>query len=187
VSTSWQEQEYAALNVPFAKRGQVLNELLAGSRALWAGRPASFHGEFVNFDDMVCEPHPEHVDDIRIWFGGKFTPRLVNRVVQLGHGWIPFQGYNESLEEIGTKIGRLQESLRAAGRDPKEMDVAYWMRTRGRPLEEVLDDLPAMAAAGVTVGEFLFAPYAEELSEVPRFLERLARELEALSKPTGPY
>ena len=184
VSTSWQSEEYAALNVAFDKRGQVLNEVLAGCRALWAGGPASFHGDHVNFDEMVCEPHPEHVDDIRIWFGGKFTPRLIRRVVELGHGWIPFQGYNESLAEIGTKVTRLREALVDAGREPKELDVAYWMRTRGRPLEEALDDLPAMAAAGVTVGEFLFAPYAEELSEVPRFLERLARQLEI--RPTSP-
>lgn len=178
VSTSWQEQEYAALKVPFEERGHVLNEVLAGCRALWAGGPASFDGQYENFHNMVCEPHPEHVDDIRIWFGGKFTPRLVRRVVELGHGWIPFQGYNESLEEIGAKVQRLRQRMKEAGRDPKDMDVAYWMRTRGRPLEEVLNDLPAMAAAGVTVGEFLFAPYAEDISEVPRFLERLARQLE---------
>jgi probable F420-dependent oxidoreductase len=177
VSTSWQEQEYAALNVPFAARGRVLNEVLAASRALWSG-PASFHGESVNFDDMVCEPHPGNVDDIRIWFGGKFTPRLVRRVVELGHGWIPFQGYNESLDEIGAKVAQLREALVQAKRNPRELDVAYWMRTRNRPLEEVLDDIPQMAAAGVTVGEFLFAPYAETVSEVPPFLERLARELE---------
>src|SRR5579859_7391310 len=69
VSTSWQEPEYAALNVPFAQRGSVLNEVLAGSRGLWSGGPTSFHGAYVNFDEMVCEPHPEGVDDIRIWFG----------------------------------------------------------------------------------------------------------------------
>ena len=177
VSTSWQEQEYDALGVPFASRGRVLNEVLTASRALWSGS-ASFHGDSVNFDDMLCEPHPDNVDDIRIWFGGKFTPRLVRRVVELGHGWIPFQGYNESLVEIGAKVAQLREMLQQAGRDPRELDVAYWMRTRNRPLEEVLDDLPAMAQAGVTVGEFLFAPYAETVSEVPRFLERLARELE---------
>ncbi len=177
-STSWQEQEYAALNVPFALRGRVLNEVLTASRALWSGAPTSFHGEHVDFEDMVCEPHPERVDDIRVWFGGKFTPRLVKRVTQLGHGWIPFQGYNESLQEIGTKVGKLRQALSEGGRDPNGLDVAYWMRTRGRPLEKVLDDLPAMAAAGVTVGEFLFAPYAEDVSDVPRFLERLARELE---------
>jgi probable F420-dependent oxidoreductase len=178
VSTSWQAEEYAALDVPFSERGRVLDETLAGARALWAGGPASYHGDFVQFDDMLCEPHPANVDDIRIWFGGKFTPRLVRRVVELGHGWIPFQGYNESLEEIGGKVNTLRAAMQRAGRDPGELDIAYWMRTRGRSLEEVLDDLPAMAAAGVSVGEFLFAPYVDEVSEVPRFLERLARALE---------
>lgn len=104
VSTSWSEAEYAALNVPFAERGRILNETLAACRALWSSAPASFASESVRFEDMYCEPRPEHVDDVKIWFGGKFTPRLVRRVVELGHGWIPFQGYGESLEEIGAKV-----------------------------------------------------------------------------------
>src|SRR5579864_270151 len=178
VSTSWQAEEYAALGVPFAERGRVLNETLAAARGLWSGAPTSYHGNHVNFEEMVCQPHPENVDDIRIWFGGKFTPRLIQRVTTLGHGWIPFQGYGESLDEIATKVGSLRRAMSAAHRDPKDLDVAYWMRTRDRPLEQVLEDLPAMAAAGVTVGEFLFAPYVSEVSEAPRFLERLARGLE---------
>src|SRR5215468_2770542 len=51
VSTSWQAEEYAALDVPFEQRGQRLNETLAACRALWSGAPASFHADFVNFDD----------------------------------------------------------------------------------------------------------------------------------------
>jgi probable F420-dependent oxidoreductase len=174
ISTSWQAEEYAALNVPFEQRGQRLNETLAACRALWSGAPASFTSSSVCFDDMFCEPRPEHVDDIRIWFGGKFTPRLVKRVVDLGHGWIPFQGYGESLDEIAPKVQHLRQALRAAGRDPATLDVAYWMRTRNRSLAEVLDDIPRMAAAGVTVGEFLFAPFVSDVGEVPRFLEELA-------------
>jgi hypothetical protein len=53
------------------------------------------------------------------------------------------------------------------------------MRTRNRELGEVLEDIPKMAAAGVTVGEFLFAPFVSEPHEVPKFLEKLARGLEA--------
>jgi alkanesulfonate monooxygenase SsuD/methylene tetrahydromethanopterin reductase-like flavin-dependent oxidoreductase (luciferase family) len=34
-STSWQAEEYAALNVPFSERGRVLDETLAGARAPW--------------------------------------------------------------------------------------------------------------------------------------------------------
>ncbi len=178
VSTSWQNEEYAALNVPFDARGQRLNDTIGACRALWSGAPAAFSSSSVTFDDMYCEPRPEHVDDIRVWFGGKFTPRLVKRVAELGHGWIPFQGYGESLEEIGTKVDQLRDAMKAVGRDPAELDVAYWMRTRSRPLEEVLADIPRMAANGVTVGEFLFAPYVEAPSEVPAFLEKLARARE---------
>lgn len=178
VSTSWQAEEYAALNVPFDSRGQRLNENLAACRALWSGAPAAFHSESVTFEDMYCEPRPDDVDDIRIWFGGKLTPRLVKRVVALGHGWIPFQGYGESLDDIRVKGDTLRQALSEAGRDPTTLDIAYWMRTRGRPLEAVLGDIPKMSAAGVTVGEFLFAPFAEEPRDVPRFLEVLARRLE---------
>jgi probable F420-dependent oxidoreductase len=178
VSTSWQAEEYAALNVPFEARGERLNETLAACRALWSGAPASYHSASVNFDNMHCEPRPAHVDDIKIWFGGKLTPRLMKRVVELGHGWIPFQGYAESLSEISEKRQRLEQALSDAGRDPSELDVAYWMRTRDRPLAEVLEDIPKMAAAGVTVGQFLFAPFVESPGEAPSFLEDLARRLE---------
>jgi probable F420-dependent oxidoreductase len=177
VSTSWQREEYAALNVPFEERGQRLTESIEAVRTLWSGAPASFHGESVNFEDMYCEPRPDNIQDIRVWFGGKMTPRLVNRVVRLGHGWIPFQGYGESLEEIGTRVERLRSAMRANGRNPADLDVACWMRTRGRSLTEVLEDIPQMEQAGVTVGEFLFAPYVSEPKEVPTFLKHLASEL----------
>jgi hypothetical protein len=163
-----------------------LNETLEACRALWGGAPASYISASVSFEGMYCAPRPEHVDDIRIWFGGKFTPRLVRRVVQLGHGWIPFQGYGESLDEIAAKTDRLRQAMRQAGRDPSTLDVAYWMRTRNRPLEEVLEDIPKMSEAGVTVGEFLFAPFVSEPAEVPRFLERLARGLERY-RAVAPY
>src|SRR5205823_5976552 len=104
VSTSWQQEEYAALGVPFADRGQRLDDTLRACKALWAGGPSSFSSSSVQFENMWCEPRPNSADDIPIWFGGKFTPRLVRRVVELGHGWIPFQGYGESLSEIATKV-----------------------------------------------------------------------------------
>jgi probable F420-dependent oxidoreductase len=177
VSTSWQREEYAALNVPFEERGARLTETIRACRALWSGAPAEYNGRSVRFESMYCEPRPDNVDDIRVWFGGKMTPRLIRRVVELGHGWIPFQGYGETLDEIGAKVQVLRDALGQGGRDPNSLDVAYWMRTRGGSLDEVLEDIPRMAAAGVTVGEFLFAPFVNEPQEVPTFLAHLASEL----------
>lgn len=191
VSTSWQEEEYAALGVPFRERGQRLTDTIGACRALWGGAPASFRSPTVTFSDLVCEPRPARGDDIPVWFGGKMTPRLIRRVVELGNGWIPFQGYGESLEQIGAQVRRLREAMRAAGRDPASLDVACWTRTVGRPLAEVLEDLPAMAEAGVTVAEFLFSPFVSwpaSPGECGRFFEELARRFEdyrALGEPGG--
>lgn len=178
VSTSWQEEEYDALGVPFRERGPRLNDTIGACRALWGSSPASFDSPTVRFTDMYCEPRPAQAMDIPVWFGGKMTPRLVRRVVELGNGWIPFQGYGESLDEIGQKVVRLKEALAAAGRDPDGLDVAYWMRTMGRSLPEIMEDIPAMAAAGVTVGQFLFAPFVKDAADCGRFFEELARAFE---------
>jgi alkanesulfonate monooxygenase SsuD/methylene tetrahydromethanopterin reductase-like flavin-dependent oxidoreductase (luciferase family) len=153
VSTSWQREEYEALGTLFEDRGAMLTDTIRTCRAAWGW-------------------------DIPVWFGGKLTPRLVRRVVELGSGWIPFQGYGESLEEIGQRSGRLREALAAAGRDGDALQVACWMRTAGRSLPEVLDDLPAMAASGITVGELLFAPFVDDPADCGRFFEELARRFE---------
>src|SRR5207248_7703353 len=52
VTTSWQQDEYDALGVPYAERGAVLDEVIGGCRALWSSAPASFHGRYVNFEGM---------------------------------------------------------------------------------------------------------------------------------------
>ena len=106
-------------------------------------------------------------------------------MVTLGNGWIPFQGYNESLDNIAAKTAQLREAMAAAGRDPSTLDVAYWMHTFGRSIPEVLEDIPAMAAAGVTVAELLFTGYCEKPEDAPRVLEEIAVRLSA-ARPLAP-
>src|SRR5947209_6788327 len=51
VSTSWHEEEYAALGVPFRERGARLDDLIGACRALWASTPASFESPSIAFED----------------------------------------------------------------------------------------------------------------------------------------
>ena len=99
VTTSWQKDEYDALGVPHDQRGQILDDNIGACRALWAGAPASFHSPTVNFDGMFCSPRPAPGERIRVWFGGKFTPRQVRRVVSLGDGWMPYGGLRMTVEQ----------------------------------------------------------------------------------------
>ncbi len=45
-TVSWSRDEYAALGVPFARRGQILDEQLAVLETLWGDSPVTHHGEF---------------------------------------------------------------------------------------------------------------------------------------------
>ena len=55
-SVSWSRDEYAALGVPFAERGRILDEQLAVMDLVFRESPASHHGRYFDFDDIYLEP-----------------------------------------------------------------------------------------------------------------------------------
>src|SRR5437764_1110617 len=117
VSPSWHRDEYDALGISFADRGQLMEDSIGACRALWAGAPASFHSRTVNFDAMRCSPRPAAGERIPVWFTGKFTRRLVRRVAALGDGWMPYTAYGMTLAEKAAAI----RELRAAAPPPLTM------------------------------------------------------------------
>ena len=94
--------------MPFEQRGQVLDDNIGACRALWAGAPASFHSPTVNFDGMFCSPRPAPGEHIPVWFGGKFTPRQIRRIVNLGDGWMPYGGLRMTLPQKADAIATLR-------------------------------------------------------------------------------
>jgi probable F420-dependent oxidoreductase len=180
VSTSWHEEEYAALGVPFADRGSRLDDAMGACRALWGSTPASFSSPSVSFEDLICVPRPEHAEDIPIWLGTAFTPRMVRRVVQYGHGWMPFVGPEpKPMEMMANGVTALRRAMQHAGRDPAALEVSALLLPRGRDLPTALDhDLPAFQSAGVTHLRVQASMFVSSLGEIPRFIEDLVRRFQ---------
>jgi probable F420-dependent oxidoreductase len=119
VSTSWHEEEYAALGAGFADRGRRLDDIVGACRALWSSTPASFTSPTVSFEDLICEPRPATADDIPIWFGASLTPRMIRRVAEFGQGWMPFVGSEpRPFEMMARGVAALRAEFAARGRDP---------------------------------------------------------------------
>lgn len=178
VSVSWMEPEYAALGVPFTERGSRLDDLVGACRALWADSPASFTSATVSFTDMYCEPRPADPDDIPWWFGGLCTPRLARRVARYGRGFLPHMTGTMTWEDIGKQTREVQAAMRAAGRDPSQLEVGVRFPPFGGAFEEVLPrDMERMLAAGVTQ---LYCPVRppQTLAEAVPVLEKMARAFE---------
>jgi probable F420-dependent oxidoreductase len=120
----WSEAEFDALGWGFHDRGRRMDEILRVLRTCWNDDPASFHGEFFNFDDIRVQPKPAH--PIPIWIGGS-SAAAHRRAVDYGDG---FQLIGVTPEEAREPIKRLRDarpeasfviSLRT-GWDPQGME-----------------------------------------------------------------
>jgi probable F420-dependent oxidoreductase len=187
VSPSWHRQEYDALGVSFEQRGQIMQDAIGACRALWEGAPASFHSPTVNFEGMYCQPRPAPGERIPVWFTGKFTPRLVRRIVTLGDGWMPYGVYGMTLEQKAEAIKLLRQRFVEAHRDPDTLEIGDVLPPVEGSITRSLERLPAILEAGVTTVRVPLRRLVTSPDQVPAVLEEAVtrfREV-AASRPTG--
>jgi len=175
ISPSWHRDEYDALGVSFADRGRIMEDAIGACRALWAGAPASFHSKTVNFDGMHCQPRPAPSERIPVWFTGKFTPRLVRRVATLGDGWMPYAVYGMTLEQRADAIRILRERFAAEGRDPDTLEVADGVVPVEGSVARSMEQVPALAAAGITTVRVPLRRFVRDANRVPDVIEEIVR------------
>jgi probable F420-dependent oxidoreductase len=171
VSPSWHRQEYDALGVSFEQRGQILQDTIGACRALWEGAPASFSSPTVNFDGMYCSPRPAPGERIPVWFTGKFTPRLVRRVVSLGDGWMPYGVYGMTLEQKADTIRELRQRFSEAGRDPDSLEIGDVLPPIEGSISRSLEQLPALLETGITTVRVPLRRLVTSPDQVPDVLQ----------------
>lgn len=86
VGSGWSWEEYAALGVPFERRGRRMDEYLEAMRIAWTEDRASYDGEFVSFENLVLNPKPLRPGGPPIIVGGDSAPAM-RRAARLGDGW----------------------------------------------------------------------------------------------------
>ena len=177
VGVGWQREELDASGAPWGERWLRLDEGLRACRALWHDAPASFSGKTVAFEGLRSFPQPVQPRGIPLWFGIAATERGVERMVELGAGWMPMES---DLAELRAGVNRIHAALAAAGRDPAGFGVRahaplVWREGRTADLDATLAGLPALTEAGATVASFALAVFARERGQVRPFLEHLTR------------
>jgi len=135
IGVGWMREEFAALGVPFEDRGGRTDEYIAAMRELWSADKPSFKGKYVKFENAYCRPQPVR-KRVPIIVGGH-SQAAVRRAGRLGDGYFPARGAAPEL------ISGARQAAAAAGRDPAELEI-----TVGLP--DNLDDIPALAALGVS-------------------------------------
>lgn len=180
VGVGWLREEFEALSAPdFKKRGAVTNEYLEIFKKLWTEDPVSHDGEFYQFNEIRCMPHPVQDPHPPIWIGGHSKPAL-RRAARYANGWHPVGSIAAvplPPEELQVHIDELKRMTEAEGRDPEAMTICYKTPLYDSGLavdgadrkpfsgssEQIADDVRAFQAVGVSEIVFDFrSPTLEE-------------------------
>jgi alkanesulfonate monooxygenase SsuD/methylene tetrahydromethanopterin reductase-like flavin-dependent oxidoreductase (luciferase family) len=103
------EPEYVRAGVDYHRRGQLMDEGVAGLRLAWAGPDAGGA-------DYVQEPASAPVP---LWFGGS-SDAARKRAAVVGDGWVPLF---LAPDEYGPALAALRRETAEAGRDPEAVQA----------------------------------------------------------------
>jgi probable F420-dependent oxidoreductase len=189
VGAGWAQHEFAALGIPFQRRGAITNEYLEVIRSCFTQDVVSYRGEFLSFDTVHTGPRPERRPHPPIWVGGSSEAAL-RRAVRYGDAWHPLRTRVSWLNEKA--MPRLRELAKEEGKAvprfcPRlklritDRELADHERTAGEgTLDQVRNDLRVMAALGaeyVLFDTYDDDPHAPQLDPGFRQLEQLVNEV----------
>jgi probable F420-dependent oxidoreductase len=152
VGVGWQREEYEAAGLDYGERGRLLDHTLEVCQTLWRDRAARFDGDGLHFESIHCMPKPVQPGGVPIWVSGRLNDRVLDRIVRFGSGWIP---WGDVARNPAEGLGRIQDALAAAGRDPTGFQVegplpAVRDADGAIDVPRTMEGVPALVAAGIT-------------------------------------
>ena len=117
----WNQEEFEnATHLPWKRRYQVIQELVAAQRVLFSEDAPEFRGELIDFDPVWFEPKPLQKGGPPILFGA-MGPLGIRHAVEWADGWIPVDfGLTPDVE---TGIRDFRQQVRDAGGDPEGVEI----------------------------------------------------------------
>jgi len=166
IGAGWLREETQLMGGDFDHRWGQTRESILAMKDLWTKPEAEFHGKFYDFPPVRSNPKPAQKPHPPVLLGGD-APRVLERVVAWGDGWLPNRVTPVELREKRATLDRLAKE---AGRDP----VAISISVHGQPADR--DLITRFHDAGAT--RIIVRP-ATSKSE-PEMVRELTRIAEAV-------
>ncbi|HKV55682.1 MAG TPA: LLM class F420-dependent oxidoreductase, partial [Candidatus Binataceae bacterium] len=174
VGAGWLREAAEPLGSDFPHRWTQAAEHIAAMRELWSKPAASFHGKYVNFDRIVCNPKPIQQPGPPILVGST-DKNALKWVARWGDGYNPVCFVTSKAVSFMTrKIAELKEECARAGRDFGKLDITLMLTLPGeRPqAQELLAQL----------GELGIGRVVEVSASEPLFVGDYRAKIERLAK-----
>jgi len=118
LGVGWREEEFEALGVPMAARGDRMERAIEVLRGAWSG-------ELVGPSGVAVTPPPARAGGPPIWIGALAEP-AVRRAGRLADG---FMATDVTTEELARQVAWARDERERSGRDPAGLSVSIHVPT----------------------------------------------------------
>lgn len=123
LGVGWLEEEFAALGVPFERRGARADDYLLAMRKVWSGDVVEHESEFLKWTGFKSYPLPVQ-KPFPIVIGGS-KGRAFERVARFGDGWY---APTATIDQLAALLPKLDEACKKIGRDRATIEIsAMWI------------------------------------------------------------
>ena len=154
VGAGWNREEMRNHGTDPRMRMKLVAERVHAMQEIWTHDTASFHGDFVSFDDIWMWPKPAQRPHPPVLVGGG-GPTVLDRVLDFGDAWFP--NWGEVADDLETRTQELRDRaersidvmVMGAPADVAVLErceklgvsrVTHWLPSTGRgPIEAALE------------------------------------------------
>jgi probable F420-dependent oxidoreductase len=122
VGGGWNQDEMEDHGTVFETRFKLMRERIEAMKEIWTKSKAEYHGDMVDFPEMMVWPKPVQKPYPPILVGGGF-PQAARRAIRYGDGWCPVGRSGSSLLDV---LEQFRQMARDAGRDPQSLPVTLF-------------------------------------------------------------
>jgi len=141
IGIGWLAEEFAALGVPFERRGTRFNEYVEAMRQVWSGDVVEHRGEFLQWSGFKSHPTPLQ-KPLPLVIGGH-KGRAYQRVARYGNGWF---APSATIDQISAMLKDLDRVCAEEGRDRSTIEIStMWI-----PAMEAVDVVKKYEDIGVS-------------------------------------
>ena len=167
VGVGWLKEEFAALGIPWERRGQRTDDYIGAMRALWDADSTAFDSEHASFSGVSVNPKPAN-GRVPIVIGGH-SKAAARRAGRLGDGFWPGPREGVSIADL---IDMMRQEAAAAGRDPESIEITVGLPNT--PMDDpagLVQEVADLGAHRLIVPSFLF--FADTAETMAAFGEQL--------------
>jgi len=168
IGAGWLREETQLMGGDFDHRWGQTHESILAMKELWTKPEAEFHGKFYDFPPVRSNPKPAQKPHPPVLLGGD-APRVLERVVAWGDGWLPNRVTPVELREKRATLDRLAKE---AGRDPAAISISV----HGQPADrDLITRFHDAGATRVIVRPATSKSEPEMVRELTRIAEAVLR------------